>query len=608
MKHQIKHQNLKNLGRGGVERQHSSKYNSSSSKTTSSTISSSTSSLVSYFSHTSNNFLNLIFWFVIIVYALLVWLWADFGVIDDHTFTKTLFLGQNIPFIIIPSIGRFFPLDGQDLNILSFLFAPNASVFYGFNALCIIITALALRYAFMVFLDSIYPRNPKNPHPKANATLTLALIFLVLFSPSFVTANLRLFCPERMEFVFLSLFLASYAYVYKSTTNATPNATTSPISNSTFVWLALLFGLVFANLSLYYKETAFAMLLAFGGVGFILGFKQSKLSSLPLKFFHFLLILSSVIWLVVYYFAVVIHQSSRYGETPYNQLIVFAKVAFNYMLNEPFLFIALPCLFLYRIYACTIKKQQPIFLLDASIIASLVLICEYLVLRIGDTHYPLPAYIFGCIGIGGFLLLYGRSLWVKILYGFCLVLFVCNALPYSVYQFNFYKAVPHNFQSSLEFLSGYLKQHPNSNIYLEGVNRASGTEVHHSLSSWLNFYGVKDFDLRSDIGIDNAYLGKPDPKSPYSALQSNAIIPKQKGDIVIICPYTLLNVDTQFLQNLDSQYELLYVSDFGFNLPKLGIKPFLKSQAIKNGASQTDVVMSENIWGLPLYFYIYRVK
>ncbi len=425
--------------------------------------------------------------------------------------------------------------------------------------------------------------------------VVILCVLVVLLSPSFITAFLRLFVPERMEFVFLALFVASFVYML-----AHQN------SNNAKTYIAFGVGLMCANMALYYKETAFAMIGAFGFFHLVFGFRGL---SKKIKVFDIALMISSAVWILVYYVVVIATKttSSSYGDTPYNQLIVFAKVVFGYCLNEPFLFIGLPLLCVIRIYDVVCKKGRIYPLYDSCLITALVLMAEYLVLRLGDVHYVLPAYIFGIVALAGAWCMYKNKI-IKCIYGICAVIFLCNALPYSIYQFVFYKCVPNNFQDTLAFVSAYTKQNPHTRIYLEGVNRASGVEVYASFGKWLGFYGGKDFDLFSDIGIDNVLLGKEHKDSEYSVFQSNAIIPKQKGDIVILTPYTGLYVDNALLASLESKYKLLHTSDFGFNIPKLGIKSFLKYKALRTNMRNSDALLSDNAFGLPLYFYVYQVE
>lgn len=347
------------------------------------------------------------------------------------------------------------------------------------------------------------------------------------------------------------------------------------------------------------------MLGVFGFVHFVLDYKNSSKIT---KTFDVALVLSSVVWLVVYALVVLAQKqgSGSYGDTPYNQVIVMIKVVFNYILQEPFLFVALPCFVLYRIYQVFVKKSPFVPLLDSALVAALVLCAEYVALKIGDIHYLLPAYIFGLVGLVGMGVYHWGARIIKAIYVLCLVIFLGNSMFMSAYQFTFYKVVPNNFQDTLAFLTKYTTQNPHTHIYLEGVNRASGVEVYHSFGAWLNFYGAKDFDLYSDIEVDNVLLGKEKPDSPYSVFRSNAIVPKQSGDIVVITPYTHDNITTDSLAELESQYELLHISSFGYEIPRLGLKAFVK--AFMRERVQGEIILSQNTFGLPLYFYVYKVR
>ena len=539
----------------------------------------------------------LIFYSFIAIYAVFIASFANFSIIDDHNLVSTLLVNSYIPLShhIIPQIGRFFPLDGQDLNILAFLFSPSPSVFYTFNAACMVLVVLCLVYALEVFLkhtldSSTQAKNlPQNLHK-----IIYFGILILLLSPSFITAWLRLFVPERMEFVFLALFLACYAYVLSHNKGKV----------CTFM---LMFGVVFANIALYYKETAFAMILTFGFVHLILGFKNL---AFRVRIFDVALILSALVWVVVYVIVILLQKESSgfYGDSPYNQMIVIAKVLLNYILNEPFLFIGIPLLLGFRIYKVFVRKEKILPLLDSSLVACFTLLAEYVVLKINDIHYPLPAYIFGIVGIIACVILYFKSVYIKLVGGICVLIFILNSLPFFVYQGAFYKFVPNNFQASLQFLSTYTKQNPNTRIFLEGVNRASGVEVYGSFGKWLNYYKALDFDLCSDLEIDNVFLGKEEPNSPYSVFRSNAIIPKQSGDVLILMPYTTYEITSESLRTFEEKYKLLYKSEFGYNIPKLGIKSLLKAIALHKLENRGEMILSQNTFGLPLGFYIYKVR
>ncbi len=392
-----------------------------------------------------------------------------------------------------------------------------------------------------------------------------------------------------MEFVFLSIFLMCYAYVLQHKQAA----------------FALLCGVVSANIALYYKETAFAMIGAFAFVMLVCGHRKF---STQLRFFNILLLFSAMIWLVVYYFVVIANKQGdgRYGETPYNALLMVGKGFFTGLMNEPFLYGIVFVALIYRIYVVFVKKIAFNPLLDACIVASFVLLLEYIVLRLNSLHYPLPAYLFGLVVIGYFFIRWRQQKMGRILLWFFGVVFVSNALFVFIHFFAHYKFVPVNFQSTLSFVSQYTQQNPHTKIYLEGVDRASNVEVYHSFGEWLLYFKALDFDLLSDRAVDERFFREEDSTAKWSVFKNNEIIPKKSGDIVIITPYVDMGID---MDSLIRQYELLFVADYGYNVPLLGIKSFLKNALMWLGITKnSDMIISQNIYGLPLHFYVMRVR
>lgn len=532
----------------------------------------------------------LFFWVFVALYAFLVAYNGAFSVIDDHTIVSTLFAGKDIPLFIIPDIGRFFPLDGQELNILSAVFGIKASVFYIFNALCVFVVIVCLYYALRVFLQEIFYREflaSSYPSP-LQIKIVYIILLLLLLSPAFSTSWLRLFVPERMEFVFLSIFLMCYAYVLGHKQAA----------------FALVCGVISVNIALYYKETAFAMIGAFAFVMLVCGRKNF---STQLRLFNVLLLLSAIIWFVVYYFVVIANKQSdgRYGETPYNALLMVGKVFFTGLMNEPFLYGIIFVALIYRIYVVFVKKAAFNPLLDACIVASSVLLLEYIVLRLSSLHYPLPAYLFGLVVMGYCFIRWGQQKVGKILLWFLGVIFVSNTLFVFIHFFAHYKFVPVNFQSTLNFVTQYTQQNPHTNIYLEGVDRASNVEVYHSFGEWLLYFGALDFDLLSDRAVDERFFREENANAKWSIFKNNEVVPKKSGDIVIVTPYAAGGLDMDSLR----QYELLFVADYGYNVPLLGIKSFLKNVLMWLGITKnSDMIVSQNIYGLPLHFYVMRVR
>ena len=97
-----------------------------------------------------------------------------------------------------------------------------------------------------------------------------------------------------------------------------------------------------------------------------------------------------------------------------------------------------------------------------------------------------------------------------------------------------------------------------------------------------------------------------DANAMWSVFKNNEIVPKRSGDIVIITPFTaeILNMDS-----LMERYELLFVADYGYNVPLLGLKSFLKNAFVWLGMTKdNDMILGQNIYGLPLHFYVMRVR
>lgn len=395
--------------------------------------------------------------------------------------------------------------------------------------------------------------------------------------------------PERMEFVFLSVFLLCYAYILRH-------------KQATF---ALICGIISANIALYYKETAFAMIGAFAFVMLVCGYKKY---STQIRIFNLALLFSAVVWLVVYYYVVLLNKQGDgfYGETPYNALLMIGKTLFSGFLNEPFLYGVVFVGLMYRIYAVFVKKAALNPLLDACIVASAILLLEYVVLRLGSLHYPLVAYLFGLVVIGYFL---GKWQWHKIgkMFLWCVgIIFVSNAFFTFIHFFAHYKFVPVNFQSTLSYVSQYTQENPHTRIYLEGVDRASNVEVYHSFGEWLLHFRALDFDLLSDMAVDERLVREENPNAKWSVFKNSEIIPKTSGDILIITPYAAKSLD---MDGLVEQYELLFVADYGYNVPLLGLKSFVKNAFVWLGITKnSDMILGQNIYGLPLYFYVMRVR
>lgn len=571
------HHTAPNLNRGGGGKLESS-------------LVSSPSSLASFF----------VFFAFLCCYAFIVSYGSALAVIDDHTLTKYLLIGQNIPLThhIIPEIGRFFPLNGQDLNVLSAIFGASASVFYGFNALCVLVVGLCLSYALATLLPIIAPHT-KNP--KTTAYMLTALFIL---TPAFCGSWFRLFVPERMEFVFLSIMLASYAFVANN--------------RGALSVIVLIIGALSAMIACFYKETCFILIGGFAFMHLLLTFTNKRYANhyaLPnrkLVVFDVLLLCACVVWVLAYYIFVIAQKttSGRYGDTLHNPLIVFVKNLFTYIMNEPFLFVLVPLLFFYRVFVVVrtykVSPKSVLFIpiLDSSLCACMAFIGAYLVLNISSAHYPLPGYIFGLVALSTI-----PALWTH-LRGFmrkvfvvaivlCVGIFVSNSLFYSAHTIAHYKASGQNLQSSLAFFSS---QNQPITIKLDGVDCSliEKGEVCYSFEQWLRFSGVQ----ASIIPDRDRYNPLRKSSEQDSGGLDSSTIESKTAQYLILTPYSSNFVNSDYIAHLDSIYKRIYHADSGLNLGFVGLKTLMKYALVKDSSI---LVFSGNIWNLPVHFYVYEL-
>ena len=544
-----------------------------------------------------------IFFAFLCCYAFIVFYDSAFAVIDDHTLTQTLLIGQNIPLThhIIPEIGRFYPLDGQDLNVLSAIFGVSASVFYGFNALCVLLVGLCLSYAIATLLPALSP-NVKNPR-----MIAYILVALLLLTPAFCGSWFRLFVPERMEFVFLSIMLASYAFVANN--------------RGALSVIVLIIGALSAMIACFYKETCFILIGGFAFMHLLLTWINRRYDSSQklngkLLAFDVLLLCACVVWVLAYYIFVIAQKttSGRYGDTLHNPLIVFGKNLFTYIMNEPFLFVLVPLLFFYRVFAIAraykaSPKSLPFMpILDSSLCAAMAFMGAYLVLNISSAHYPLPGYTLGLVALSAIPALFGvmgsimrRVTMVVVV--FCAGIFVGNSLFYSVFTINHYKASGQNLQATLAFFSS---QNKPATIMLEGVDCSliEKSEICYSFEKWLEYSGVR-VSIIPDKDLYNPLRKSLESKlTKADSSQSDNTKAAPQPQYLILTPFSSNPINSDYIAKLDSSYKRIYHADHWANLGFVGIKTLMKYMLVKDSS---NLVFSGNIWNLPGHFYIYEL-
>lgn len=527
------------------------------------------------------SFFDMLFYFVIVLYGFLIIFKANFGVIDDHTLINTLFLGKEIPFFIYPEIGRFFPLDAQELNIIS-IFSTSPFAFYLFNMAQFFIIVILFYKITLNLLGSEKKYLPK-----------IAILFLI-FTPGFVTAWFRLFVPERDQFFFLLLFL--YFFIKSSKGNV----------------IYILLALLFANLSLYYKEPTFIMIGSFAFFHFLLGYKQIDFKQ---KILDVLLIFSSIIFIVIYFFLVYLKKGDvLYGEVNINPLIQLIKILFNYSLNDPLIvFILLP-LSIFRAYMIIFKKERN-YVFDSLLFSSVLYFIVFIKLNMFSQHYLLPIYCFGLFVVVKYLAErnYFKSTLIKFTTGISLILIFSSSLPTGIHLISFYKNVPNNFQATLEFLKSYLPNNSEKvNVFLYGVNRNTGVEIYGSFIKYMKFKGISPdiFDIKTEQDDNGILPIRIDSNSPYTVLKQTKASKINSGDLIIITPYTTYFFDLQKsqLSELNKEYDLVFHADSFVEIPNISLKSLAKFLYRKFKSSNTPFMLSSNEYNWPIDFYVLKKK
>jgi hypothetical protein len=169
-------------------------------------------------------------------YIALILTWEDFAYYDNSMFTSGTLLGHDLTPIIVREGGRFWPLGLQEFNLIRH-FTHTAT---GYHVLPI---AELLIFSFiLLILDS-----------ELSIMVRAALAVLALLTPSILLSFSGLIYPERNVLFFLACLLLSVKRFEQTQSIAWAVAT-----------------VVCAQLMIYFKETAFLLLLGFAVASIVL--------------------------------------------------------------------------------------------------------------------------------------------------------------------------------------------------------------------------------------------------------------------------------------------------------------------------------------------------
>lgn len=300
--------------------------------------------------------------------------WEDFTYYDNSYFTNGTLIGTNIPVQALPSDGRFFPLGHQEYNLIRYV---TRSVI-GYHTLRIV-QLLLLCGILLVFDEDL------------SIQARVALIILALITPSILISFSGLIYPD-WNVVFWCMCLAWSVKRFEQT--------------QSIPWAV--FAVISSQFMLYYKETAFLLLLGFA-VGRLLlrGWRPSpagwdfkrlrnpesrldmSLASLGLLFF-------------VYYLAAMFpHYSMGYADE--SQLLL-KQVLASYLKLDLLVWV-LVAVVSARIVQILRGRLAPELLWDGLALGGVGCFFGYLILRMNAGYFLAPADIIAILYLGRLTLL-----------------------------------------------------------------------------------------------------------------------------------------------------------------------------------------------------------
>lgn len=490
-----------------------------------------------------------------------------------------------------PNTGRFFPLASMDLNLIS-QFTQNPYVFLTFNALLV----LSIGILLWIFFAQILPSSP---------IWRILLIFSIMLHPGFITIMLGICYPERLQILFLLLFVIAswYFYHHKSTFSA-------------------IVGVISASIALYYKEPTFLIIATFGLIMLINAIKLK--TGIKTYVYYTSCIVSAGIFLGLYVWLIMPNIEQAYRReiflSTYEVLLYTLKGLFNFILNDSPLLLLLPSLLMYRIYQFLFKKDRGYIFWDSLLLGGFLYMCVFIKLNIFEVYYLIPIYFvsFGAMLYFLFQRNYKEKIFFKVLCILCICIFCINTLPSGIYSFISFKSEGVKFHQTLSFVASIAKQkletNQNITLYFEGNGRG---EIYNTYY-WSYFaqyleqvYNVHNFDIKtkndnSPTLWKKAKLWKHDKNSHLSIYSNDKITSPQSGNLIILNNTTQINANTAYIEKLQDSYRLIYTSE-AFSVPYIGLKPLLKVIFSQSQTLRDATHGNQNLFRYPLRDYIFEV-
>ena len=514
---------------------------------------------------------------LVALYFILMLIGTELGPRDEYNFLPTLQRGLSLPSMFdgrypytdINALGRFMPLAMQEFNLIGYL---SNKPFWYFFAMGIELVVFIVIYNIHIkeFITDKFVRH-------------MALI-VVLLSPGFVTAFFEIPSQERQVVVLLIAFLLCYTAFSR---NRQP--------------IAFFASLLFANLSIYYKEPVFVAIAAFAFSHMILTWRERDLWS---KVLDGLLMASAAVFLALYVILVIPKQGVSYIYSTENPLLVLVRNVANYSFySDPIPLLLLCPLAGWRMYILIKGKEEPHPILDPLGFAGAAYVGVYLVLNIYGPYFLFPAWV---MAIPPLLYFYLQKRPVKVFWRaaffITVLVFLVNTVPFSAYVLTYDKYLPINFNHTTNFLVADIKhRYPGerANIFLDSIDRDGGRATYFIFGEYLKSKGltIVDFDMRSvdknetwkplqlkpspfdsreDIDSVVEHYGYKNRQFPYTLMQPGGVSEIKKGDYLVVTPENPNNIDKEYIAALEGEYDLLFATKSPFAIPSMNAKAVVK--------------------------------
>lgn len=535
-----------------------------------------------------NNLRYVSFALFVVVYSVFLMWNPHFGFKNYDVLKEAILASEDkFPTAIYPEIGRFYPLFAKEFNLIMLL-SSSMVWLYVFNA---------IQYLLFIFL--LYNLIAKVSSGK-KWIFTSIIILSVM--PGFTNSWFSFAATERNVIFYLAVFLLCYKIF---------------LEKQKFLFLFL--GSIAANIALYYKELGFIVLFIFALIHLIFSWKKSNLR---MKLFDYLLIISSLIFAIVYYFLVFIKRGQYlYGETLNSFFIALFKNLFSYLLNDPIIVLMLLPLALWRFTRITVFREKPEPFYDAMLFAGSCYPLIFLKLNMYAPNYLLPAYVFALPCIVKFQnsdKANESKLWKTLVVASCFLIFT-NAIPLGLHIVSSQKYSPVNEILAMDNLAENIRQRDKNgryNIFLDGVypdiTAHSNTftydrDAYFNIGESLKRRGValSQFDLKSTLPPKNHLLLNKYGSSNFSVFNSAEMSSVNKGDYLIIVPNTTKNISPIYIKELEKEYEIVYRTPSGrLFIPNFTFKTFIKFLVIHSGYEKQSkkIMADQNLLRWPDYY------